>query len=431
MWTRLICLTLLISIVLCGENKRTLVLLDNPTIRESHSMFFKSLTDRGFTLNMKSVNDSNLALTNYGEYLYDNIIIFAPTANGFGGTVSVDTIVKFVDDGGNLLVAIDSNPSDAIRKLIVECGMEVDENSTMVIDHLNYGTNDSGKHTLIVTDVKNLIPVPTIVGSKTMNPFLYRGNRIIPVKENRLVLPVLTASNTACIDGLRLSTSKIVVRENPVLIAALQARNNARVIVSGSLDFFSDKLFTSGVEISSDGNGYKKSGNEDLSEALTKWAFKEVGVLRVVNVEHHRPEEEKTPQNYYVGDKVTYTLQIEKLENNYWSPFIADDIQLELVKLNPLVRTTLRSMGNGVFRANFTLPYQVGVYQFKVDYIRPGYTFLHSVNQVSVHPLERRHSERFIVTAYPYYASALLMMVGLFVFSYLFLNYRDVATKGQ
>lgn len=38
------------------------------------------------------------------------------------------------------------------------------------------------------------------------------------------------------------------VGKGTVLIAALQARNNARVVFSGSLDFFSDEFFTSGVQ---------------------------------------------------------------------------------------------------------------------------------------------------------------------------------------
>jgi oligosaccharyltransferase complex subunit beta len=33
-----------------------------------------------------------------------------------------------------------------------------------------------------------------------------------------------------------------------VLIAGLQARNNARIVFSGSLSFFSDEFFTSPVE---------------------------------------------------------------------------------------------------------------------------------------------------------------------------------------
>ena len=38
------------------------------------------------------------------------------------------------------------------------------------------------------------------------------------------------------------------VGKNTVLIAALQARNNARVVVTGSIEFFSDEFFMSGIE---------------------------------------------------------------------------------------------------------------------------------------------------------------------------------------
>lgn len=38
------------------------------------------------------------------------------------------------------------------------------------------------------------------------------------------------------------------VGKNTLLIAALQARNNARVVFSGSLYFFSDEAFTSPVQ---------------------------------------------------------------------------------------------------------------------------------------------------------------------------------------
>lgn len=38
------------------------------------------------------------------------------------------------------------------------------------------------------------------------------------------------------------------IGRDTVLIAGLQARNNARVVFSGSLSFFSDEYFTTSVE---------------------------------------------------------------------------------------------------------------------------------------------------------------------------------------
>lgn len=44
------------------------------------------------------------------------------------------------------------------------------------------------------------------------------------------------------------------VGKNTLLIAGLQARNNARVIFSGSLDFFSDAFFNSAVQKATPGS---------------------------------------------------------------------------------------------------------------------------------------------------------------------------------
>ena len=38
--------------------------------------------DRGFDLTYKTADDSALALVKYGEFLYDNLIIFSPSVEG-------------------------------------------------------------------------------------------------------------------------------------------------------------------------------------------------------------------------------------------------------------------------------------------------------------------------------------------------------------
>ena len=80
---------------------------------------------------------------------------------------------------------------------------------------------------------------------------------------------------------------------------------------------------------------------------------------------------------------------------------------------------------NGVQKVRFTLPDVYGVFQFRVDYRRVGYTFIYSSSQVSVRPLRHTQYERFILSAYPYYTGAFSMMFGLFIFSFVFLYHRD------
>lgn len=122
---------------------------------------------------------------------------------------------------------------------------------------------------------------------------------------------------------------------------------------------------------------------------------------------------------------------MEILENGEWKPFTADDIQLEFVRIDPFVRTTLKRKPNGVYEARFKIPDVYGVYQFKVDYDRVGYTRLYSTTQVSVRPLQHTQYERFIPSAYPYYVSAFSMMTGLFLFSFVFLHYKEEGAKSK
>ena len=68
--------------------------------------------------------------------------------------------------------------------------------------------------------------------------------------DNPLVLSVLHASSTSYSyqTDVEVDDYPLAVGTNTLLVAALQARNNARVVFIGSLDFFSDEFFTSGVQ---------------------------------------------------------------------------------------------------------------------------------------------------------------------------------------
>ncbi|XP_017042165.1 dolichyl-diphosphooligosaccharide--protein glycosyltransferase 48 kDa subunit [Drosophila ficusphila] len=410
----------------------TLVLLDNLAIRETHSIFFKSLQDRGFKLTYKLADDSSLLLSKYGEYLYKNVIIFAPSVEEFGGDVSVERLAQFVDDGGNVLVAGSEKSGDALREFASECGFELDEENAAVIDHLHYDVSDAGEHTTILTSAKNLIQADTIVGKANRQadaaPLLYRGTGLIADKENPLVLKLLTAESTAYSYNPEASVSDYphAVGRGTLLIAALQARNNARVVFSGSLLFFSDESFTTAVQYAQSGVFHKLAGNRDVAESISQWVFGETGRLRVASVQHHKEGELLPPdQAYTITDPVVYTIGIEELVQGEWRAFKASDIQLEFVRIDPFVRTYLKQTKSGAYEAKFKIPDVYGVYQFKVDYDRVGYTHLYSTTQVSVRPLEHTQYERFIPSAFPYYTSAFSMMIGVFVFSFVFLHFKD------
>ncbi|KAF6721871.1 Dolichyl-diphosphooligosaccharide--protein glycosyltransferase 48 kDa subunit [Oryzias melastigma] len=406
---------------------KTLVLLDNLNIRDTHSVFFRSLADRGFDLTFKTADDPSLSLIKYGQFLYDHLILFSPSVEDFGGSINVETITSFIDGGGNVLVAASSDIGDPLRELGSECGIEFDEERTAVIDHHNYDVSDPGEHTLIVADPQNMLKAPTIVGKPTDKPVLFKGVGMVADPDNPLVLDILTGSSTSYsyFPDRAISQYPHAVGKNTLLIAGLQARNNARVVFSGSLDFFSDAFFNSAVQKAMPGSPrHEQTGNMELAVALSRWVFKEAGVLRVGAVSHHRVGETTPPTAYTITDLVEYSIVIEMLSEGRWVPFDGDDIQLEFVRIDPFVRTFLQRNG-GKYSVQFKLPDVYGVFQFKVDYNRLGYTHLYSSTQVSVRPLQHTQYERFIPSAFPYYASAFSMMAGLFVFSVVFLHMKE------
>jgi len=249
---------------------------------------------------------------------------------------------------------------------------------------------------------------------------------MISDQNNPLVLDILMASSTAYSYNPQKSITEYphAVGKNTLLISALQARNNARVIFTGSLDLFSDQFFRASVEKAGGSKKSDKSGNEALAIALSKWVFKEEGVLRVGTVEHQKVGEKSPPEAYTVMEDVVYTIQVENLKNGKWVPYDATDLQLEFVRIDPFVRTSLKNTGTK-YVGKFRIPDVYGVYKFEVDYRRIGYTHLYSSTQVSVRPLEHTQYERFIRSAYPYYVSAFSMMVSVFLFSCVFLYHKD------
>ncbi|RCN45577.1 Dolichyl-diphosphooligosaccharide-protein glycosyltransferase subunit [Ancylostoma caninum] len=392
---------------------RILVLVECLSARETHSIFFRSLQDRGHQLVFRTADDSSLSLIKFGELNYDHLIIFAPSVDEFGGSISVEEITRFVDEGGNLLVTGGPNLGQAVRELALQHGFEFDEPDTMVIDHNNYDTHlDDGYHTTIVATKQQLLNAQLITGEATkLNPVLYKGVAMISHKNNLLRLEILRGTSTSYSFN---PTSPVdeypgAIGQQVVMVGAVQARNNARAVFTGSMEMFSDAFLSAYVHKTGSGESSIRSGNLELVTALSKWVLKENGVLRVKKVEHHLAGNKEVPREYTIMDEVEYAIEIEELRDGVWRPFNAKDVQLEFVRIDPFVRTNLINK-NGRFSTRFKLPDVYGVYKFLVDYRRIGYTHLYDVQQVSVRPLLHNQYERFIRSAYPYYASSFSMM---------------------
>lgn len=171
--------------------------------------------------------------------------------------------------------------------------------------------------------------------------------------ENPLVFKVLHASPTAFSfnpDRATVDEYPAAVGKETTLIAALQARNNARVLILGSLEFFSDAFYSARVEQASTVAGERQlrsdvSGNAHLARELMEWTLKERGVLHVGRVRHNLVGQRSEPAFYTVFDQVEYSIEILEYANGKWAPYRADDVQLEFVRIDPFVRQTMSRKG--------------------------------------------------------------------------------------
>jgi len=157
----------------------------------------------------------------------------------------------FVGSGYDLIVAANSNASDLIRETATDCGVDFDEDPTaIVVDHSGYAVSATeGDHTVIAAD--DFIKSDVILGSINIKaPVLFQriGHSVNPT--NSLVLKALSASPSAFSANpkSKLTSPPSLTGSSISLVSVIQARNNARVLISGSLSMFGNRFFRSGVQ---------------------------------------------------------------------------------------------------------------------------------------------------------------------------------------
>jgi oligosaccharyltransferase complex subunit beta len=349
---------------------RALVLVDDVNISNSHSLFLSSLKARGAKVTVSLSTDPKLRLREYGEYIWELVVVFSPQTAKFGGLVDVKSLVEFVDSGRSLVVAGSSKVKGAVRDLAKEMGVEFDAEGTAVLDHFSYDKADdamNGLHTLVISN--EIRKLRGVLGSTVPAPVLFDGVGHHPIDPNNKLLTPFIAGSPTAYSAAATETVK-TVGKSIGLVSLLQARNNARVVICGSLNFFGDALLTSAVTPVS-GPAHPRSGNEYVVESLMAWVLQQRGVLRL-NYFHHHKEGENSTAVYRIRDNLELEMSVDELVDGTYIPFAAKDVQLEFTMLDPHIRTTLKNDGSGKLTAKFMVPDVYGVFQFKIDYRREG-----------------------------------------------------------
>lgn len=131
-----------------------------------------------------------------------------------------------------------------------------------------------------------------------------------------------------------------------------------------------------------------------------------------------------------------YRVNIQAYDDGAWGPLPLEDVQLDFTMLDPHLRIPLSpsssqpSSDSTELSTTFIAPDRHGVFTFKLDYRRPGWTFLKDDKRVAVTPPNHDEYPRWIGGALPFYLGTLSTMVSFGVFSIVWILHTP-STEGK
>ncbi|KKK25176.1 hypothetical protein AOCH_004553 [Aspergillus ochraceoroseus] len=373
---------------LSSSGNRLLVILEDATEKDLYSTFWGDLEARGYDLEFESPKNEKLSLFELGERAYDHLLIFPPKSKGFGPSLSPKTIVDFVNHDGNILLALSgqSTTPSAIGSLLLEFDIRLSsDRSSVAVDHFHYDTESAPeKHDVLVLERPGKLRPDTkaFFGGEGVLAFPHTAPHTLG--DSSLLAPILRAPATAYSynpkDGSVSVEDVTAAGSQLALVSAMQARNSARFTLLGSVE------------------SLQARGSPQLSRPpqLTAWTFKETGVLKVGKIEHHLAKDDLTaedlnPTIYRIKNETVFSIEVSEYSYDGFVPFEVpsdDELQLEFTMLSPFHRLNLKPSGttgnSTIFRTQFTVPDQHGIFSFRVNYKRPFLTNLEEKHEVTV-----------------------------------------------
>ncbi|KAA8902588.1 Dolichyl-diphosphooligosaccharide--protein glycosyltransferase subunit WBP1 [Sphaerosporella brunnea] len=424
---------------------RLLVALEDADIKESYSKFFGDLESRGYTVDIQSPKNDKLSLFQHGERAYDHVIIFPPKAKAYGPALTPQKLVEFTSKDGNILLLTSpfGTPEQA-RELARELDIDLPPRDFLAVDHFNYDTvSASEKHDVILVQR----PPPS---KSAQNYFSGKEGDVIAFRGtghtlgNRpLLFPVLPAARTAYTYDTK---EDFAYAEEPWsagtqmhYVTAVQLRNNARVVVSGSAEMFSNEFFD--MEVQAPNGQATKTANQEFAKEITQWAFQESGVVKVIAVRHYLSNQTDAPINpnvYRVKNDITYEIELSEWATDKWIPFTVppnDSLQLEYTMLDPYYRLPLLpstiTEDSTVYSTSFKAPDQHGIFAFRVNYKRPFVTYVDEKYTVTLRHFAHDEYTRSwdISAAWVWIAGIAVTIAGWVVFCMLWLYSAPTETS--
>mgnify|MGYP001228168665 CR=1 FL=1 len=401
----------------CVQGSRTLVIYDERlSVLDNYSNLFNSMRERDYTLDFISVANetSSLQLFKGENKIYDNLMVFPIKGKTLNKHVSGKSLLQFSLAGGNVLaVSSPESLSDPVRLFLNQLGIYPSPKDYRLVDHFQ----KSSDGIRIGTD-----------GLK--NRFVYKPydeeedffitNSSVAILDNReQLVPILVAPRTSYASGK--GKDLWVSGSQGYLVVGFQALNNARTAWVGSPEFLSNSNHQS---------------NGILAKELTKWTFKEKGVIKTNGFRHSHIDGtsyEEAP--YKIKDAVNYEVSFSEWNGEEWQPFEATDIQFELKMLDPYYRLNLiPSHRDETYQwyttGDFRLPDHHGVFTFQVDYKRAGLSLV-SVSDVKAirHLAHDEYPRSWEITNARVYISGIFAVIFAWVLFVIFFVSTSKTTK--
>ncbi|OLL24339.1 Dolichyl-diphosphooligosaccharide--protein glycosyltransferase subunit wbp1 [Neolecta irregularis DAH-3] len=393
------------------SGNRLLVVHDVGVSPKEYSTLFGFLKDRLFDITFKDIK-ADTSLFQFDERLYDHLVIMTTKSKGLGPNLTARKVLDHVKSGGNLLFAGSPSVPETLREISRELDIEFAQRDSLVVDHFS----PDPKHPTFNTFSSNQNILSEAVRSG--NSVKYSGIGM-SLGESSMLVPFLRASRTAYSYDTKEEFSGVedswMAGTQMVLATGFQARNNARVGVTGSLEMFSNEYVND-----------KTTGNENFIQEFTKWVFQETGVIRFDSGIHHLAGQvgnatAYNPKVYKVKTDMTYTAKLSHWNGKSWVPYNPTDVQLEIKMLDPYIRQTLPSS----LTTTLTLPDQYGVFTFQIIYERPGLSNINHKELVTIRHLRTDEYPRFLIAAWPYYTSSAVVVMSWLLFCGIWLYFSD------
>ncbi|SDA02491.1 BZ3501_MvSof-1269-A2-R1_Chr12-3g03635 [Microbotryum saponariae] len=393
---------------------KVLVVLEKDLEQQDYALTWSSLEARGHELSFRDASERATSTLEASQF--QHILLFAPSAKQLPEDLNAQRLVEYTQHGKNLLVALSPHVSEFWRDFAREFDLEFDDRGTRVIDHFSYDVSldDDSSHSVIVVPLSGSRSPFVAPETSAGPPVLYRGiGHAVgrrPLATNILYAPVTSYSGDPSRVG-NLADDLHLAGTSTGLVTAFQAKNNARITFVGSTDVFSDVFQSTSIESS--------NGLRQVDLALPK-----TGVIRIDATRHYRVSDGQRQDLYCMGEELAYNVDLVVKDKDANLLAHLDDLQLDFTMLDPHLRVPLTisdqvhgRMGETAVRytTSFQAPDRHGVFTLRVDYRRPGWSFLDEKAVVSVAPSRHDEFERFITGALPYYGGALSVSVATLV----------------